>query len=270
VINVRKLPYLSLWVLAAMLLVATGATTRAARAQNGEPSLAIDAGIDGNGPDAVGRIEDCISVSPGETFQIDMVIQDVEELLAWEASLDFDPAVVTVVGHDVKQFQEVNAGSSVIDISSQVPDDSGFHTLSAFESSDPPQVDTGSGVLARLTLEAQADGQSLLRFGNRDFNQDGVQDRGVLLKDIDADVIGDETGDDFFDGERQDAMVAVGEDCPDGSTPAQAAGAGDNGSSGLMIAGGIAAGIALAVVALGAVLLLRRRGAGASPGATEA
>ena len=83
-------------------------------------------------------------------------------------------------------------------------------------------MDSGSGVLARLTLEAKADGQSLLRFGNRDINEDGVQDRGTLLKDANADVIGDDTGDDFFDGEQQDAMVAVGEDCPDGSTAAEA------------------------------------------------
>ena len=102
--------------------------------------MAIDAGVDGNGPTSMDRIEDCISVSAGDTFQVDMVIQDVTELLAWEASLDFDPAVVWVVEHDVKLFQEANDGSSVIDISSQLPDNTGFHTLSAFESSDPPWI----------------------------------------------------------------------------------------------------------------------------------
>ena len=99
----------------------------AGRAQSDDPSMAIDAGVDGNGPTSVDRIEDCISVSAGDTFQVDMVIQDVTELLAWEASLDFDPAVVWVVEHDVKLFQEANDGSSVIDISSQLPDNTGFH-----------------------------------------------------------------------------------------------------------------------------------------------
>ena len=147
--------------------------------------------------------------------------------------------MVWVVEHDVKLFQEANDGSSVIDISSQLPDNTGFHTLSAFESSDPPAVDSGSGVLARLTLEAKADGQSLLRFGNRDINEDGVQDRGTLLKDANADVIGDDTGDDFFDGERQDAMVAVGE-MPRWVDGRGGGGSGGGGSSAVMIAGAAA------------------------------
>ena len=123
-------------------------------------------------------------------------------------------------------------------------------------------MDSGSGVLARLTLEAKADGQSLLRFGNRDINEDGVQDRGTLLKDANADVIGDDTGDDFFDGERQDAMVAVGEG-PMGRRPRRRGFRRWRfvGSDDCRRGGGV---LAIAVVALGAVLLLRRRSSGAS------
>jgi hypothetical protein len=270
VITVRSILYSAPLYLLVTVLAALAADISITDAQSDETSMAIDAGIDGNGPTSIGRLEDCISVSAGETFQIDMVIRDVTDLLAWEASLDFDPAVVWVVGHDVKLFQEANDGSSVIDISSQLPDNSGFHTLSAFESSDPPAVDTGSGVLARLTLEARAQGQSLLRFGTLDINSDGVQDRGTLLKDTDADVIGDDNGDDFFDGERQDAMVAVGDDCPDGSTAAESGGSGGGGSSAAMIAGAVAGALAIAAIAIGAVLLLRRRGSRASADTTEA
>ena len=119
--------------------------------------------------------------------------------------------MLTVVDHDVKLFQGANQGSSPIDISARVPDDSGFHTLSAFESSDPPQVDSGSGVLARVTLEATAEGESELAIGERDINNDGTLDRGTLMRDIDAVVIGDTDEDNYFDGEASGAIVVVGD-----------------------------------------------------------
>ena len=224
------------------------------------PSLAVDVGIEGNAPLEVSRIEDCISVDVGDKFEIDFVIDGITDLLAWEASLSYEPGVVVVVEHNVKLFQEGNVGSSVIDVSpSQVPDDSGFHTLSALESSDPPAVDSGAGTLARLTLEARGEGESQLEFGARDIDGDGEEDRGTLLKDVDAMDIGDEDGDSLFDGEQADALVVVGDECPEGSTVAEAGGSDSGGSSSWLIIGGAAA-VALVVGVAGGWLLFFRRG----------
>ena len=227
------------------------------------PTLAIDAGSDGNGPDSVGEIEDCVAVDVGDQFQVDIVIMDVTDLLAWEVPLDYDPAVLTVIEHDVKLFQGANPGSAPIDISSETPDTSGFHSLSAFESSDPPAVDSGSGVLARVTLEATAKGESKLRFGNLDINEDGKQDRGTLLRDVSAAIIGDETGDDFFDGETQDALAVVGSDCPPGSKVAVASGGGlpDGGFAPWLLIGGAAAAAVVLGGGITAAVLSRRRSA---------
>jgi hypothetical protein len=222
------------------------------------PALAVDAGTEGNEPLEAGRIEDCVEVEVGERFDIDFVISDVTDLLAWEASLEYDPAVVIVVGHDVKLFQEANTGSSVIDVSAQVPDDSGFHTLSALETSDPPAVDSGTGTLARLTLEARAAGESPLELGSRDIDGDGTQDRGTLLKDIDAQDIADEDDDRFFDGEQTGALVVVGGECPEGAVVAEpGSGGSDDSSSWLYIAGAV---VAAAAVLGGIAALLVMRG----------
>jgi hypothetical protein len=226
------------------------------------PSLAVDVGIEGNGPLEVSRTEDCISVGVGDRFDIDFVIDGVTDLLAWEAFLSYDPAVVIVVEHDVRQFQEANVGSSVIDVSAPVPDDSGFHKVSAVETSDPPTPDSGSGTLARLTLEARGEGESPLEFGARDIDGDAEQDQGTLLKDLDAMDIGDEDGDSFFDGEQADALVVVGDECPEGSIAAEAGGSDSGGSSIWVIVGGAAAFALVVGVALGAwALFFRRRSA---------
>ena len=257
----------------ALLLAATAlllAATSPAWAQADGPSLSIDAGPEGNGPTSIATIQDCVSAPLGAQFEIDVVIRDVEDLLAWEMELEYDPAVVIVVDHDVRLFQGANPGSAPIDLSARVPDDSGYHSLSAVESSDPPAVDSGSGVLARVTLEAVGEGESPLRLGDRDINEDGTLDRGTLLKNVDAEVIGDETGDSFFDGPRGEAIVVVGNDCPAGSSSVSVEGSASSNGSGfpwLYVAGAIVA--ALAVSGLGWLLLLSRRKSSAGPSDTS-
>jgi hypothetical protein len=253
---------LAVRLLAAILLSLAGTCLLASAARAGGPdvpAVLIDAGIEGNAPDAPGETQDCVSVPVGAAFQVDVIILDVTDLLAWEVNLEYDPTLLTVTEHDVKLFQSANNGSAPIDISSRLPDTSGFHTLSAFESSDPPAVDSGSGVLARVTLETLAEGESELQVGSRDINEDGKQDRGTLIKNVDNEVIGDETGDEFFDGETTGAMVAIGKDCPAGSNAVTVTGesSGSGGAPWAFIAGGIAA----VVVAggLGVLLLARRR-----------
>lgn len=244
---------ISIFFVVSLLLVLTSGHASAE-----DPSLAIDTGTTGNSGSSLGDLEDCISVDAGDTFGIDVLILDVTDLLAWELSLDYDAAVVTVVDHDVKMFQSVNQGSSPVDISARLPDDSGSHSLSAFESSDPLTPDSGSGVLARVTLEATAEGETELRLGERDVNGDGTIDRGTLLKDVNAEPIGDTTGDGFFDGEVSTAIAVVGDDCPDGYTAASI-GSQDTGSSANGWVYAAAGAFALGCVLVAGVLLRSRR-----------
>ena len=47
------------------------------------PILGIDANPGDSGPDDLGSIDSCVSVSPGDHFAVDVTIQDVQDLLAW-------------------------------------------------------------------------------------------------------------------------------------------------------------------------------------------
>lgn len=227
-------------------------------AQDG-PTLAVDAGIEGNEPDAVGPIEDCFQADAGDEFQMDVVVENITDLLAWQIYLTYDPAVLTVTDHDVKLFQQANAGSAVFDLSAAVPDNSGRHSLAAFDSADPPQPDSGSGVLARVTLRAVGEGGTEVGFDARDVNNDGVLDVGTLLRDIDAQPIGDENGDSYFDGEAAPALVVVGGECPAGSNVVTFAGAaGEDGGIPWLVVGGVIIAV-LAAAAAGALVLLSRR-----------
>lgn len=245
-------------IVVALVAAAFGSSINIASADG--PSLAIDMGVTGNSPTATSDVENCASVSRGDRFSADIIVQDVTDLLAWELSLDYDGAVLTVVDHDVKLFQAVNEGSAPVDISARVPDDSGSHSLSAFESSDPLSPDSGSGVLARVTFEATAEGETEIQLGQRDANDDGTLDRGTLLKDVTSEPIGDTSGDGYFDGEATGAIVVVGADCPDGYVVAVAenTGSGDDPQAWPYVAGAVA-GVAVLGVVLTMFFFRRRR-----------
>lgn len=67
--------------------------------------------------------------------------------------------IVRLTGQDSRLFQKANGGA-VVNLSAHVPDDSRFYPLAAFDSSDPPRLDSGTGVLGRVTLLAIARGKS--------------------------------------------------------------------------------------------------------------
>ncbi len=246
-----------------IVLAAAWALPAAARAP--DTSLAIDAGPEGNGPASLGQIEDCLEVGSGEQFQIDLVISDVEELLAWEIYIGYDPKVLEVTELDVDMFLAGNAGSSVFDVSDPLPDDDGRVRVAAADISDPATPDSGSGTLARITMRALNDGESQIGILREDITDDGRLDFGPFLREVSGEVIGDTNGDTFFDGPVQGATVAVGTSCPPGSLVAVSASnpAGDGGGSNdswIFVAAGVTAAV-LGVIAVGLFFFFRRTGA---------
>jgi hypothetical protein len=254
--------------LAAVLAIATAvfALRFSGSAHAADPSLVIDAGISGNQANAIGTIENCISVPKDTEFQMDVIVRDVSNLLAWETYLDYDGDVVSVTDQNVKLFQQANLGSSVLDISDRVPDSTGFHHLAAFDSSDPPTPDSGIGILARVTFKAVGSGDTKIRFGTQDLDNNGVTDKGTLMRNSDTKPIGDTNGDNLFDGQTTGAEVAVDQNCPAGSVvaPAPVSEGSSGGSFPWFIAAGIAAAAVVVSGAGGAVVLSRRRSRGAA------
>jgi hypothetical protein len=131
--------------------------------------------------------------------------------------------------------------------------------LQAFDSSDPPTPDSGSGVLSRVTFKALKPGTSRIRFGDNDLNGDGKPDVGTLLRDTSGNLIG-ANSDGFFDGTQQNAQVAVDGSCPAGAIVAQSPQTASSGSSfPWPIVGGTAGAVAVVLGAGGLMLFSRRR-----------
>jgi hypothetical protein len=214
----RKARFVSVLLAAVMLagfIVRGGEST----AQT-QTSIGIDADPAGNTATSLGSIDSCVSVSNGETFDVDVFVTDVVDLLAWEVYFVYDRDIISIVDHDVKMFQAANENSNIFDLSEVLPDLDARYGLAAADLAEPPAPDSGSGVLTRLTLKAVAPGVSPASLKPIDINDDGRIDLGPFLNDIHGEGIDDLDDDGFFDGQILDAQIAVDTPCPaDGVIP---------------------------------------------------
>ncbi len=255
--------------------------TPSGTAPAGDAALAVDAIPTGNTADTVGDVQDCAGADVGDVFNVDVVIEDIEDLIAWEAIVSYDPDVLKITDRDAKMFLEASGGQA-LDASVQTPNTTGRYGAGAVDTADPLSPESGSGVLLRLTMEAVGEGESPVSIGAIDVDNNGEPDRGLLLRNVDSEIIGDENGDALFDGPITDAEIRVGSDCDDADarvvtveTPSETAtptgnGEEDDGGSALpWIIGGLVA--LLALGGGGAFLYNRsRRGAPPAPPTTPA
>lgn len=211
---------------AVMALVALAATILTAGRGSAQEGLAVgvDANPSGNTATSLGAIDQCVSVTKGDTFKLDVFITNVDNLLAWETYFSFDGSIVNVTDLDVQLFQAANANSDVFNASESLPSSGGLYRLGAIDFGQPPSPDSGSGVLARLTLKAVGAGISPAILLTLDADNDGKPDLGTRLKDPQERSLGDSNGDGIYDGTVFNAQIAVDRDCPPGSaaTPSPA------------------------------------------------
>jgi hypothetical protein len=189
-------------------------------------SIGVDADPAGNTATSLGSIDSCVSVSTGDTFDVDILITDVVDLLAWEVYFVYDSSIITIVDHDVHMFQAADGESNIFDFSEVLPDLDARYGVAAADLADPPAPDSGSGVLARLTLKAEGPGISPAGIPLIDVNNDGKIDLGPFLNGVRGDPIDDVDNDSFFDGQIFAAQIAVDTACPTGGvtpTPTQVA-----------------------------------------------
>jgi hypothetical protein len=226
--------------------------------------LGIDADATGNSPTALGQRDVCLEVQSGTTFDVDVIAEDVTGLAAWEAYVSLDVAVVNVIDRDVQQMLSAAPGANPFDVSESVPEeegDNGLYRVGGANITDEPVGVDGSGVLARLTLEAAGPGVTTLSVRPVPTNAGGSV--GPVLTDSDANHIGDTDGDAFFDGAILDAQIAVDQDCPsDAEGPIAAI---TNGGGGDGVPAWVFAAAAVGLVAaagLGGMALIRMRRSG--------
>ena len=239
--------------------MAAAPLARPATAQ-GPLTIGIDADTRGNEPDSLGSIEPCVSVATDDTFDIDIFVQDVDELLAWEMYVEYDPAVLEITGRDVHMFLAANEGSVVLDVSASLPNRDGLYRAAAADTSDPPTPDSGSGVLLRLTLRAIQAGTSEVNLAVLDINDDEVVDLGPLLRDVDSRILGDSDDNGIFDGAIENAEIVVDEesDCPGLSPELAPDGNSTNWTLVAIASAAGALGVAIAAVAVRRLLKRRR------------
>ena len=180
-------------------------------------SIGMDANPAESTATSLGPIDSCVSVSTGDTFDVDIFVKDVTDLLAWEVYFTYDSSIVNIVDHDVEMFQAANEGSNVLDLSEALPDLDALYLLAAADLADPEAPDSGSGVLARLTLKAVGPGISPARVSPIDFNNDGTMDLEPSLRDVHNAPIGDADNDGLFDGQISAAQIAVDTACAPGT-----------------------------------------------------
>jgi len=173
-------------------------------------SLGIDANPSGNTATSLGSIDACTSASSGSSTTIDLFVTNVSDLLGWNSRIIYDPSLISVTNINVKMFQAADGHSTVFNASDRTPDSDGSFYASAVDLRAPPYQDSGSGVLARITVSALAPGVSPLTISS------------PSLTDINGRPIGDTNGDGIFDGSTFNALIYVSQLDSDGDGLADA------------------------------------------------
>lgn len=127
---------------------------RSAQADSG-----LEVGVDANPlfypantDTSVGTAEPCISrTSTGGTFDVDIYVRDVTNLMSFALTFEYDPDIVHVSAYDVQRFLAVGS-TNVLDMS-DCPGATGYCGLGAFDADKLNHF--GDGVLATVTLDPQ-------------------------------------------------------------------------------------------------------------------
>ena len=185
---------------AVALTVANPAPTHA-----GTSMLGIDVKPNSNSPASVGNLETCASYDEGDQFEIDVIVNNVESLRSWELRLDYDADVVTLLSADYNHFLVSTPPGGQVFPSLFDQESKGRYFLAASEFRAAP--DSGSGILARITLEAAGNGTSPIRI------VDNPKLLGPRLSQPSGDAIGDSNNDLIWDDSVIDAEIRVGSSC---------------------------------------------------------
>jgi len=188
-------------VAAAALALALGLAHPEGGAAQVSTTLGIDADPTDNSATSLGNIDACVSVATGQTFDVDIFVTDVVDLKGWQSTLTYEPSVVRLAEADVELFLAGDQSGRLFNLSDPTPDQDGSYLLTVADTLSGFRHD-GSGVLARVTLEAVGAGTSFLTL------------QEIILGDSDAMAIGDLDNNGWFDGSVGYAQVWVDEPCP--------------------------------------------------------
>jgi len=159
------------------------------------------------------RIEPADSVvGPNETFVVQVVIEEADDLGAFQFNLAYDPSILQVTEAVLGDFLE-STGRSVVPIGPEVNNAEGRATFGAISFGSGPGP-SGTGVLATITCIAQGEGSTAL----------GLQEVQVLDAQASAQPVTAQAGQVVVRGAEAPTPVATATPTPAATaTPAPAA-----------------------------------------------
>jgi hypothetical protein len=171
---------------------------------SGTSMLGIDMTSADNSPAGV---DTCKEVNQGDSFDADVFVANVDQLVAFELRVSFDPSVLALDSADYN-FLLTASGGGLYPINPQ-EENAGRWFIGAGE---PSHGDSGSGTLARLHFHALASGTSDVAITS------SPTILGPRMTSAGGIPFGDNNGDGIYDGTVTGGRVAVGRSCS-GSTP---------------------------------------------------
>ena len=135
--------------------------------------VSIDAAVQGNTATSLGKTDYCSRLEVGSTLPVDIVENAIpadRPTIGFELHLMYDPQVVEVIDYDNDLILASNGDySPFTGLSDKVPDADGHFTTAVIDVESNPttgaNMETGPGVLSRITLKAKAKGLTTLTLG---------------------------------------------------------------------------------------------------------
>ena len=211
------------------IVLAASALVRA-HVEAAEPTVTtgIDVDTTGNTATALGQPDACREVAPGQGFDVDVYVTGVPVasggaggLIGFSYNLLFDPAVVQVTavddnfliaaGGEASPYEVIDGDGTAGGNSDPLPGTTGNVRIDYLDLSS--SVESGSGVLSRVTLRALGPGRSDLQITDQIENADAP----TIVSSAAESTSG--SGGTYPIASVQNALITVGEPCQAPPTP---------------------------------------------------
>ena len=135
--------------------------------------IAMDADPTGNTATTLGHLDPCVRTEPGSDVTVDLVVDAVPDdrpFIGYQIDIDYDPSLLEVIAVDNGFLLGASGDFEPFEgLSEPLPDSDGSFTIIiadlASGATPGANMETGPGVLSRVTLRAKAAGVSALAPG---------------------------------------------------------------------------------------------------------
>lgn len=155
------------------LATALLALSAAAQEESTIDLIAVDAVVDGNEATVLGELDGCLSASTGDEVMIDVIVDAVPDdrpMIGYQMTVEYDPAILEATAFDTAYLIASKDSYEPIEgLSDELPDSDGSLLVVVADIASDVEtgasIESGSGVLVRVTFTALAAGTSQVAVG---------------------------------------------------------------------------------------------------------